>query len=393
MLATGIALFLTGSGSRNHYGHVLEEDSGALAGNLRCLCGEHLLDLPTPRAVDDLLLDLPHTEVAGILPEMIDKLLRSRVLERFRLFGRYYTLAIDGTGYASFDRQHCPFCLHQEHDDFTCWYHTVLAAKLVTPNGMALSVSNNFIENSDPNATKQDCEQKAFPRLARQLHSLFPRLPVCLLLDGGFANQNVIRLCRELGWEFIITFKEGSLPEVFDEFHRLQRLNPTAVLEQDHEGRYQRLAWVNDLRVADQPVHAADCLTHNGQGDIQYFAWLASFPLGAGNVAEAANQGGRQRWRIENEGFWTQKHGGFALEHLYSNDLNAQKNYYLLLQIAHFLLQLLKHGRLGKVFRERIKTLKYLFCLLTEHLRTRPPTPEGVAAQAAASIQIRFDSS
>jgi hypothetical protein len=229
--------------------------------------------------------------------------------------------------------------------------------------------------------------------LARQLQTLFPRLPICLLLDAGFANQNVIRLCRQLGWEFIITFKEGSLPEVFDEFHRLQRLRPDAVREQDHDGRYQRLAWINDLRVDDQPVHAAVCLTHNGESEIQYFAWLTSFPLGAETVAEAANQGGRQRWRIENEGFWTQKHGGFALEHLYSNDLNAQKNYLLLLQIAHFLLQLLKHGRLSKAFRERIRSLKTLFRLLTEHLRTRPPPNEDSALQEAACIQIRFDSS
>ena len=35
-----------------------------------------------------------------------------------------------------------------------------------------------FIENKDLSADKQDCELKAFYRLARRLKQRFPRLPV-----------------------------------------------------------------------------------------------------------------------------------------------------------------------------------------------------------------------
>ena len=58
---------------------------------------------------------------------------------------------------------------------------------------------------------KQDCELKAFPRLVAKLRKLFPRTPLCLLLDGLYANQNVIRLIEQNFWKYIITFKEGSM--------------------------------------------------------------------------------------------------------------------------------------------------------------------------------------
>jgi hypothetical protein len=50
---------------------------------------------------------------------------------------------------------------------------------------------------------------------------------------------------------------------------------------------------------------------------------------------------GRLRWCIENEGFNTQKNGGYNLEHKFSRkELWAKKNYYELLQIAHLINQL-----------------------------------------------------
>jgi hypothetical protein len=66
----------------------------------------------------------------------------------------------------------------------TLYYHPVLEAKLVTANGFSFSVMSEFIENVDLSADKQDCERKAFYRLAKRLKARFPRWPICLLLDG-----------------------------------------------------------------------------------------------------------------------------------------------------------------------------------------------------------------
>ena len=55
------------------------------------------------------------------------------------------------------------------------------------------------------------------------------------------------------------------------------------------------------------------------------------------------SDGGRLRWKIENEGFNTQKNGGYNIEHKYSRvSFQALKNYYQCLQIAHLINQLVE---------------------------------------------------
>ena len=67
--------------------------------------------------------------------------------------------------------------------------------------------------------------------------------------------------------------------------------------------------------------------------------WFATdFPVGRKNVANLV-QRGRMRWKIENEGFNTQKKQGYHLEHQYSKDYQAMKNHYYLTQIGHMVAQ------------------------------------------------------
>ncbi len=74
-----------------------------------------------------------------------------------------------------------------------------------------------------------------------------------------------------------------------------------------------------------------------------------------------ADGGGRLRWKIENQGFREQKHGGFALEHVYCRETLAAQSLYRLLQLAHLLPQLMWVGDLLKELKpptilERAKT-------------------------------------
>ena len=71
---------------------------------------------------------------------------------------------------------------------------------------------------------------------------------------------------------------------------------------------------------------------------------MTSLDVSRETVVEVATNGGRERWREENEGFNTQKNSGLNLEHAYSHTCWAA--YYFLLQIAHLLLQLVEKGSL-----------------------------------------------
>ena len=63
------------------------------------------------------------------------------------------------------------------------------------------------------------------------------------------------------------------------------------------------------------------------------FVWMTNLKVGKNNIIKIA-KGGRLRWKIENEGSGVQKNRGFNLEHPYSQNETAIKNFYLLLQIA-----------------------------------------------------------
>ena len=76
---------------------------------------------------------------------------------------------------------------------------------------------------------------------------------------------------------------------------------------------------------------------------------------------------GRLRWKIENEGFNTQKNLGYNLEHKYSRiDFNATRNYYQCMQIAHLIEQL---TLLTKQIKELFSNGKTSIMKMSERLR------------------------
>ncbi len=133
-------------------------------------------------------------------------------------------------------------------------------------------------------------------------------------------------------------------------------------------------------------------------GTVTTFVWLTNYVLDATTAPRVANEGGRLRWKIENQGFNEQKCGGYALEHLYSENWHTAKNFYVLLQIAHLLAQLVEHGNLlrhalhGSI-RDVVGGVRSLARYLWESLRGTLIPPDAFCAQAATRIQIRLDSS
>jgi len=57
-------------------------------------------------------------------------------------------------------------------------------AKLVSEDGFAMSICSERIENENGCYDKQDCELKAFCRLAENLKKLFPSARICLPPEG-----------------------------------------------------------------------------------------------------------------------------------------------------------------------------------------------------------------
>ena len=324
---------------------------------------------------------VPVSAVAQIPVAMVRSLMKMRLLESTRLFGRWWMIAIDGTLQ---DRG-------RETPRGEARYRYVVEAKLVGPDGTMFSLMTEFMDMKDPVRDKEDCELNAFRRLAKRLYKEFPKLPICLLMDGLYPVQPVFDLSKLHGWKFIITLKEGRQPTAWDEAVQTTMLSPGNMLQCRRKGEdgpvEQTLRWTNQVPFGEHTLHVLF------SGEISPVAatlwcWVTNFDFSAKHVQAIANQGGRARNGIENV-FNVEKNGGFGLEHAFCVNPTASQNFHLIMQVAHTLGQLLVNGVLRRLTRacRKITDLKLVGLLRTSlfSVRIDPARP--------SFGQLRFRSS
>jgi hypothetical protein len=400
LMSTGVLMYLLRLGARRQVGNLLRKN-GPSAAKYQLLF--EVESCPHGDTLNYSYARLDVAEVQEVVTGMTETLIRRKVLYRHRLLERYLLVVMDGTGMLTFPERHCPYCMTRTCNGHTLYYHPVLEAKLVTPTGFVFSLMTEFVENPGENPTKQDCELKAFYRLTKRLKRRFPRLPLCLLLDGLFAGGPTFSICEKYHWKYLIVLQEDDLPFVNGEFQALSKLVPenhlvfrTGVQSEIR----QDFHWVNKIAYVDSKqqehsVSVLQCLETKPDSDKQLkttrFKWITNFNVTTHKVVSLANQGGRLRWKIENEGFNVQKNGGYALEHAYSQNAVAGKVFYLLLQIAHLLSQLIERGSLFRLaFPKGVGSAKNIAFRLLEAWRNLRLSLDDFQQMLDARVQIRF---
>jgi len=379
--------------------------------NVNALAHTHQETLPVYKTLSHFLEHVGSEALRDLRTRMIRQLIRNKVFDEGRLLGAV-VVAIDGSGHVSFRSRHCDHCLTQTHGDVTYYFHETLEAKLITGSGLALSMGSEFIDNrhfdgpalAGSERRKQDCELKAFLRLAPELKRAFPQTRLCVSGDALLACGPVFQTCQNHQWHYVLTFKPGQLPAVWEDFQGLLKLCPRQVRRMDTpDGRHLEYRWVNGLSYRDDAgrTHTFDAIQCiQTEADQQTtFAWVTDWTVTAENVIAIAQQGGRNRWKIENEGFNTQKNGGYELEHVYGAKEDLLKCFYFLLQIAHMILQLVEKGsllrqaarRYGKTVLGLYGSLRNIARRLLDCLRYRLIPAD--AFDPNPRIQIRLDSS
>lgn len=396
----GIFLFLFKLGARRQINFRFQTED--FVRNLNLLSGGNNDRVSDQSTVDYLLRKIPCEVMEDIKRKIIRRLIRMRVLEKYRLMNKYYLISVDGTGHLNFgQKQHCSHCLTRKVHGKINYYHNVLEAKIVAANGLALSIETEMIENTHHpqkrafKKWKQDCELKAFYRLAGRLKKKFPQLKICLLLDSLYACDSVFKLCDKYGWKYITTFKEGSMKDTYAWYESLKEKHQPENKAIVRKGKItQRFNWVTGIKYRGPCLNILECNERkpgkNGKLTNTRFLWITNLPVNACNFEEVA-KGGRLRWKIENEGFNTQKNGGYNLAHAYSHNPVASKNYYLLLQIAHIFNQLMEKGSLlKKQIRKTFGSIRNIARQLLEDFRTKTFTLEKLQSCLAAPFQIRL---
>ena len=397
---TAILMYAGRLGSRRQIKYLLSTEG--VRERLAALCnGEAVPAVPHGDTVDDYLAGVAQATVQAICQAMVRALLEARRLEAFRLLDKYYLLTVDMSGHLYLGDRPSAFtkgCLTQQAEDGrTLYYRPVCEAKLVTRTGLALSIGSEFVENPpglDPAKDTQDSELPAAERLFGDVKTAFPGFAFCALLDSRYCNDTGFALCQKNDWRFLITLKEGSLPSVWKEFQTLRQLVPQNRRQVVQNNVTYDYAWVNDIPYGTYRLNVLECRFADADGDHR-FVWVTDITVTAETCHPLAQEGGRQRWKTENEGFRTQKHGGFEMEHAYAKRPTAAKNFYLILQAAHILSQMLECYCRGKSHVKRaFGSLRNLARLFLESLRRDAiPGPETLRQFLDEPIQVRLDSS
>ena len=372
LLMAVISMFLFKRGSRNSMDNTMKK--GIFAKNLESIFACSLPDLDTS---NKLLEILTPQELELIKQKLISRLIERKVLNKFRVLGLYYVVAIDGTGVQSFDKEPYPECPYKvSKNGVYTWMASVLEAKIVCSNGFSFSIATEWLKNpANKEFDKQDCELKAFVRLAEKLKDLYPRLPMIIAADGLYPNQTVFDICKNNRWNFIITFKDGNLKSIWEEIESLKKIGG---VEKSQKYRIdtpyhitEDYIFINDIEYKNKyslnVIEATVNKRHkkNNSQKKEYFAHITDISISQNNCSLISNTG-RLRWKIENEGFNEQKNGGYNLQHKYSRtSFNASQNYYQCLQIAHMINQLAhKTNKIKEMIKGNDTLKSFMECAL-----------------------------
>lgn len=329
------------------------------------------LRLPHMDTVNAVLAIIENRELERLKYHMVSTLIEKKLFYNFRICSQYYNIAFDGTGVMTINETNVkkfPGALTTTSKNGAVTYFIkVLEAKLITRNGFAISLGTEWIEN-EGEYDKQDCEMKAFKRLAEKIKQEFPRLPICAVADGLYPNQTFFDICKNNEWGFIVTFKDGNLATVWKDIAGIKKI-------QSEEDRRKTVAtvkkrvkgddgkekiipveiklsysWINNLEYGGHLLNYLE-MTELEEGKVIHrFSYISNLKIDYQNVIEIA-ENGRIRFTIENQGFNTQKNLGYGMTHKFSRtSMNAVKNYYTCVQIGHIINQLFE-------LRQEVKSL------------------------------------
>ena len=240
---------------------------------------------------------------------LVHHLIRNKKFTRY-LINNCYPVGIDGTQKIAFSTLWDEHLLQRrtgpkvdpdsgEVQSYQ-YYVYVLEASLCFRNGMVIPLMSEFLEYEagDGEQRKQDCETKAFHRLAARIKKAFPRLPIVLLLDGLYPKGPIMERCRRYHWDFMIVLKDGSLPSVWEEYHSLLHEQQANRMQQSWGERRQRFEWVNAIRYEYGPnakkaiaIHVVVC--RESWEELAPDTSLDACPLGP-NASKACGGSGKK---------------------------------------------------------------------------------------------------
>ena len=210
----------------------------------------------------------------------------------------------------------------------------------------------------------------------------------------------IFNICKNNNWSFVVTFEDGNLPSVWKKVEQLKHTTDdnkySQVLEENGKKIQHHYCWINGIDYRGNQLNYIECEetienTEDNEKEISRFVYLTNIKMSRSNAAEVV-QTGRLRWKIENEGFNTQKNLGYNLEHKYFRvSWLAAKNYYQCLQIGHSVNQLLELSSKFKALLKCKMTIKHLWKCLIGFMVFGDIDSEKISMLSQLRTQVRFE--
>lgn len=151
------------------------------------------------------------------------------------------------------------------------------------------------------------------------------------LRDSLYASEGFFKECRRKKWKYILRYKEGSILSIHQEYQVLKRWEKNR--QEKPEGVYDYVTGI------DYCGESINVIERESAEEKKEYLFVMDLSIIGRNVKETVERG---RWKIENEGFNTQKKRGDYLEHRFSHDYQGMKNHYYLIQIGYLIVQIIE---------------------------------------------------
>lgn len=368
-LLSALSLFFMQSSSFLQYQRQMATTKGR--SNAKSLFG--IEKIPCDNQIRALLDPVPPSLIFSGFERLHQCLDASGKRQGYRCFNQGYLVALDGTEYFSSQAIHCRSCNHRQHrNGLITYFHQVVTPVMVKPgSNQVLNLAPEFISPQDGH-DKQDCETAAAKRWIEAHPIGAGDVGVTLLGDDLYCRQPMCQTAIDNGYGFIFVCLPTSHEELYQwleyleragEMHchqvcRYQGANPLL-----YQFRYVNRVPLNAQQATLEVNWCEVTVTDKRNGKQLYFTSFVTDHLISDATVENIVEGGRARWKVENENNNVLKPKGYHLEHNFGHGQQHLAQLLVTLNLLAFLMHTILElvgGSYGQL-RELLVTRKDFF--------------------------------
>ena len=396
--------------------------------------------VPTIKTIADFLKNITLEQINQLMVQFFQDLIKSKFFSEHPeiTLNDCFLIAVDCVHSHTYSKPHhldcdgesdCPYCLQRIYNkgtsqEKTRWIHNTLVYTFVFLNHLKIPFYTYPIraqqveefETASDNVHKQECEIIALKKTLPLVRQFFPRMEICLLLDGLYANRPAIQLAEQHRFKYAIVRKEECLPSLCKDCDGLAQMSDhqkkctKTTIDKDGKWKVTRnYSWFNDMDLGTGKCKSiiTNVLRFSetrekknkrtGENEKTHYKgeWLFSEKLSSRNCELAAHKA-RLRWE-EEDLFNTQKNREFNYKHDYSRN---PLSFIIWQALSFFAFGIFELFRFSEPVMQRIflsiiakKTTSRMALVekLSSQLFERPTEEIFSTACMSKQIQFRYD--